>query len=164
MPLKPDWEFTPTTIYDKIFTALLWLLFTLGIIFGMYLAINNSPENPEPIIPETAFIYEQGGGSEEVVEKDSTEPTVHKEDIEWTIRRLAEPFGVDAEDALRIARCESTLNPSARNPESSALGLYQFTDSTWAFIGSPGDREDYWDSTVAFLRWYPSHPEWWACR
>ena len=33
--------------------------------------------------------------------------------------------------ALRIMACESGGNPSARNPSSSAAGLFQFLRSTW---------------------------------
>lgn len=37
--------------------------------------------------------------------------------------------------ALRVARCESSLNPNARSTVSTAKGLFQFLDSTWR--GSP---------------------------
>jgi hypothetical protein len=39
----------------------------------------------------------------------------------------AEPTGI----AARVAGCESSGDPRAKNPSSSASGLYQFIDSTW---------------------------------
>jgi len=43
--------------------------------------------------------------------------------------------------SIRIGQMESGLNPSARNPSSSAGGLYQFIDSTWGQYGR-GDKLD----------------------
>jgi hypothetical protein len=42
----------------------------------------------------------------------------------------AQKYGVDPQALLGIARIESGLDPSARNPNSSAGGLFQFIDST----------------------------------
>lgn len=81
--------------------------------------------------------------------------------LEERIQTLARAHGVEPQTALNIARCESSLDPSAQNPSSSARGLYQFTDQTWVYIGSPGDRLVAEDSILAFLKWYPLHPEWW---
>lgn len=49
--------------------------------------------------------------------------------------------GQDADTLLRIAQLESGLNPAARNPRSSAAGLFQFIDDTWARFGG-GDKLD----------------------
>lgn len=72
--------------------------------------------------------------------------------------------GVDVEDAIRIAECESSLNPAAKNSQSSALGLYQWLNGTWEYIGSPGDRLNAQDNIEAFLEWYPRYPGWWECK
>jgi hypothetical protein len=40
-------------------------------------------------------------------------------------------FGKYANAALAVARCESGFNPSAKNPSSSASGVFQFLHSTW---------------------------------
>lgn len=56
----------------------------------------------------------------EVVEKMS--------DIEYLIRTKAREAGVNEETALRIAKCESSLNPEARNSnknKTNDLGLFQ---------------------------------------
>lgn len=38
------------------------------------------------------------------------------------------------EDALRVMKCESSGNPDAVNPTSGASGLFQFLDTTWAWV------------------------------
>jgi len=95
---------------------------------------------------------------------DGTETVDLTDSIEDQIRSSALAHGVDPATALRIATCESSLNPLAVNPNSTAQGLYQFTSPTWEWIGSPGDRLDADDSIAAFVGWYPIHPEWWECR
>ncbi|MCK9541954.1 MAG: lytic transglycosylase domain-containing protein [Novosphingobium sp.] len=47
------------------------------------------------------------------------------------IARAAQATGVDFSYLLAQARIESSLDPSARAPTSSAAGLYQFTQGTW---------------------------------
>lgn len=53
--------------------------------------------------------------------------------IEAEILKSCHFYGVDCDLAMDLARHESQLNPYARNREgSSAKGIYQFIDSTWA--------------------------------
>src|SRR4051794_4835685 len=40
-------------------------------------------------------------------------------------------------EAFTVARCESHLNPLAKNRSSTASGLFQFLSSTWARQGYP---------------------------
>lgn len=47
------------------------------------------------------------------------------------IYAAADRYGQPREDMLRVARCESNLNPNAVNPTSQASGLFQFLPSTW---------------------------------
>jgi hypothetical protein len=55
------------------------------------------------------------------------------------IARAAQATGVDFSYLLAQARIESSLDPSARAPTSSAAGLYQFTRGTWeATLGRHG--------------------------
>ena len=56
-------------------------------------------------------------------------------DIGQQIREAAIARGIDPEVALRIANAESDLVSSAKNPRSSARGLFQVTDDTWKFYG-----------------------------
>jgi Transglycosylase SLT domain len=71
---------------------------------------------------------------------------------------------IDTETALRIAQCESSFNEYAANANSSAKGLYQFTDTTWAYIKADGHQFDADENIKQFLIWYPLHPDWWVCR
>ena len=52
-------------------------------------------------------------------------------DIEQIVRDAADSVGVPADMLIAIGRAESDLKPDAKNPSSSASGLYQFIDSTW---------------------------------
>lgn len=61
--------------------------------------------------------------------------------IARTIRERAAARGEDGETAVVIALLESNLNPRADNEDSSAAGVYQFIDETWAAMGG-GDRFD----------------------
>jgi len=67
-----------------------------------------------------------------------------------------------ASRALAIAECESGFNPNAKNPNSTAKGLYQFINKTWANY-CEGDVFNYQDSIDCFIKLYPVHPDWWAC-
>ena len=44
---------------------------------------------------------------------------------------LETQYGIPAGTLARIARAESGFNPSARNPGSSAVGLFQWLDTSW---------------------------------
>lgn len=48
------------------------------------------------------------------------------------IYAAADKYGQPRADMLRVAQCESVLNPNAVNPYSNASGLFQFLPSTWA--------------------------------
>ena len=51
--------------------------------------------------------------------------------VRAAIVRAAETTGVDFDFLLAQAKIESSLDPAARAPTSSAAGLYQFTGATW---------------------------------
>ncbi len=75
--------------------------------------------------------------------------------------------------ALRIIACESRGNPNAKNPSSSAAGLWQFLRSTWdyaaATTGSPsyaqgGPYDPTWATiNAAWLRARGSGWNQWTC-
>jgi outer membrane biosynthesis protein TonB len=45
----------------------------------------------------------------------------------------------DDDKAIRVADCESGLNPKAASPSEINLGLWQMTRQTWKDYGGPGD-------------------------
>lgn len=63
-------------------------------------------------------------------------------DLRDLITASAAQYGIDPATKLRIAELESSLNPAAANPNSSAEGLFQFIDSTWNQYGQGADRRD----------------------
>ena len=52
--------------------------------------------------------------------------------VRGAIARAAQATGVDFTYLLAQARLESAMNPQAQSPNSSASGLFQFTNATWA--------------------------------
>ena len=62
-------------------------------------------------------------------------------DVQAAIESAATRHGVDAGDLARVGELESRLNPDAKNPASSAKGLFQFVDKTWNHMGG-GDKTD----------------------
>lgn len=72
--------------------------------------------------------------------------------------------GETAEDAVRVARCESMLGKYKTNWEgSSAYGLFQFMPKTFNAY-CKGDIKNNYDQIRCFLELYPKHPNWWLCR
>ncbi len=63
-------------------------------------------------------------------------------DVTEIIRQAATRYAQSPETMMRIAQIESSLNPAAKNPKSSAAGLFQFVDPTWQQYGNGGDRFD----------------------
>ena len=91
-----------------------------------------------------------------------------KEEIKSVIITKAVRNNIDPELFLKIAMCESGLNPMAINPTSSASGLFQFLPSTWSNWGK-GDVFDVNDNVDAAIRlflargtapWNPSKSCW----
>jgi hypothetical protein len=58
------------------------------------------------------------------------------DDVKGAISQAAKRVGVDESIMLAMAKQESGFNPSAKAGTSSAKGLYQFIDSTWASMSA----------------------------
>ena len=82
--------------------------------------------------------------------------------VEKQIRKISKEMNFNPETAVRIAMCESSLCPTAKNPTSSATGLFQFMTGTWNAYCA-GDRLNVEDSTRCFIKLYPKYPYWWKC-
>ncbi len=69
---------------------------------------------------------------------------------------------------LRVARCESNLDPRAVNRSSGASGLFQFMPSTFAFTPNGKRGEDIFDpwsnaDAVGWM-WANGMRHHWACQ
>jgi hypothetical protein len=54
-----------------------------------------------------------------------------KEQVIETILQASRDAGVDEIYMVALAHTESSLNPRAKAPTSTAMGLYQFIEQTW---------------------------------
>lgn len=60
-------------------------------------------------------------------------------DRERVMRQIKRAWGGNDNKALRVADCESGLNPKATSPGGTYLGLWQFSRATWRDYDGPGD-------------------------
>lgn len=60
-----------------------------------------------------------------------------------TIRDMSDEFDFRMYDLVKLAKCESTINPAAVNRYSGARGLFQYLPKTWGT--TPYCAEDIWD-------------------
>lgn len=70
-------------------------------------------------------------------------PSANATDIQRQIIDAANKAGIPPQYALALSSFETggSFNPNAKNPKSSAAGLFQNTDANWASHGlTPGDR------------------------
>ena len=58
------------------------------------------------------------------------------------IRAAAAKYGANADQMIRVAMCESHLNPNSYNPRGGYTGLFQFAPSTFAAHGG----HNIWDA------------------
>ena len=68
----------------------------------------------------------------------------------------------ETELAVRVAWRESRFDPAAKNPKSSATGLFQFINSTWRWVADElelEDRTDGWQNTLAAV-WLAGRDRW----
>jgi soluble lytic murein transglycosylase-like protein len=84
------------------------------------------------------------------------------------IAQAAARWGVSYGWLLRVAECESGLNPGAQNP-SGASGLFQFMPGTyWLYASRIGETRSYWDAYGAanVAGWMFAHglSYQWTCR
>ena len=87
---------------------------------------------------------------------------LEKIDPEKAIQLAASQTGFDPNLLKSVAMIESSMRPNAKNPNSSATGLFQFTKSTWKYVvnkygktyGIPNDAEPnhpYYSALLASL-------------
>lgn len=79
---------------------------------------------------------------------------------------------VNPQDALRVSFCESSHDAQARNPHSSAGGLWQFTDGTFLdgirWMGVDWKLEDKYDpyKSTLMAMWFINKEGYnrWVCK
>jgi len=84
------------------------------------------------------------------------------------IYAAADKWGQPRADMLRVARCESNLDPRAVNSSSGASGLFQFMPSTFAFTPNGKARQNIFDpyasADAAGWMWANGMRNHWACQ
>ena len=75
----------------------------------------------------------QGGGQEAEVAVVTARQDL---DVPEMIRDAAGRWGLDPNQMLRVAWCESKFDPGAYNRSSGASGVFQFIPRTWAWASA----------------------------
>lgn len=84
--------------------------------------------------------------------------------VQDKIRFYAGIYGVNPDDALRVAMCESNFDPNAENINGSATGVYQWIRKSWKSNNCGNDVYNADQNIICFLQLYPEHPEMWECK
>jgi hypothetical protein len=87
-------------------------------------------------------------------------------DITSLIYDAAAAYGQPADDMLRVATCESGLDPNAINGPGDTHGLFQFLPSTWASTPYAGySMYDPWaNANAAAWMWSQGRRGEWVCQ
>lgn len=97
---------------------------------------------------------------------DPTDGIWTEQEIINIIYAAADEYGQPRADMLRVARCESVLDPNAVNPYSNASGLFQFLPGTWAT--TPFANENIFDpvanANAAGWMWSVGRRNEWTCQ
>lgn len=89
-----------------------------------------------------------------------------EEEILRYIRQAARKYGQSKRAMIRVARCESGLDPCAVNRSGPYYGLYQYLKSTWKTTPY-GDRNIYNPKAQALATgwmWKHGRKDEWACK
>lgn len=131
---------------------------TIGLIFlatAVAILISSQPVSaPQAEVEQERPIEER----QEVINPDPTRDEV-KQYIAFIAAITPE---VKVEEAMAIASCESKYDAHAKNPSSTAKGVYQFTDPTWKWIKAEGDQFNWQENIKQFFIWYQRYPSWWS--
>jgi hypothetical protein len=86
--------------------------------------------------------------------------------VAHALRLASALYAVPLAELQSVGSCESHLYPLAQNRTSSAAGLFQFLDSTWARAGVPGfSVYDPYANAIAAARLVHNDGGWreWSC-
>ncbi|MEA2527837.1 MAG: hypothetical protein QOF73_5064 [Thermomicrobiales bacterium] len=109
------------------------------------------------------YLNTGGGGNDGSVDGSDGWST---DEIIAIINAAADRYGQSREDMLRVARCESNLDPYNVTPPYSASGLFQFLPGTWA--STPYANDDIFDpvanANAAGWMWSVGRRNEWVCQ
>ena len=136
----------------------------VGFYIGVILAQNTSPKALGTMIkPEVA---------QATTDKYKERGYAYCYDPIICIRDVGEELGVPNQDIItmiKIARAESNFKPNAKNPNSTATGIFQIIIGTWDGNRCEGERWDFVDNikcayklykTRGFQPWNASRSKW----
>ena len=110
-------------ILGVILLSLIFLIGFRGVVFGKK-PQNSGGKWAEVVIIAPPYLTSQNN------------PNFNEEPEKWQIQELiyyySGYYGVDFSLSYELAKFESGFNPKAKNEFSSAKGIYQFIDKTWA--------------------------------
>lgn len=149
---------------------------TTGWASGEWLQLaGEEPVPTEEPAPEEPAPTEEPTETEPTEPVQTEEPTIPpadggdgytEEEIIQIINNAAAEYDQPAGDMLRVARCESVLDPNAVNSSSNASGLFQFLPSTWAT--TPYADQDIFDpvanANAAAWMWANGRRNEWVCQ
>ena len=126
-----------------------------------------APQPTEPIAEPAAEPADEPPAAAETAAPPSAPVGAYGEqEIIRIIHEAADRYGQPREDMVRVARCESGLNPNAVDPAGLYYGLYQFVPST--FAGTPYGQYDIFDpwanAHAAAWMWSEGRRGEWVCQ
>jgi len=133
---------------------ILFIKIIIYVLFSFNTQVEFERENSVIVLQDDVVLVEEEKKDDKCGEYDV-------EDVKKNIRDYT--IQVEDETALRIAFCESSYNPCAKNKNSSAGGLYQFLDGTWNNY-CEGDKFNIIDNIRCFDKLYNKYPTWWECK
>ncbi len=100
------------------------------------------------------------------IKSDGDASTWSRDELKAIIYDAADRYGQPREDMLRVARCESNLDPAAINRDGGSYGLFQFKPGTW--LSTPFGEYDIFDprasANAAGWMWSEGRRREWVCQ
>jgi spore coat assembly protein SafA len=161
-PPAPESELPASTYSVRSGDTLSGIAGRAGVSLADLLRANPDIRNPNIIFPGQQILIPQGGSVPEPRAPVTTggvtggDPNANPYYADFV--RAAEAAGVPPEWAsnpalIQLVRHESGFRPDAKNPTSTAFGMFQFLDSTWASYLREvpyGSQDPYWQAVGGF--------------